>query len=114
MILQCISRKVAGYRLTALEVHTLVHACCTLIRFTLWFQKPLDIQESTLMPTVRFDAEVALMLVRTPGLCSKPYRNFCFPKKYSRIQMRDRNETIFLAFCAPSCNEDSDDLLCQE
>lgn len=43
MILQCISRKVAGYPLSALEIQTLVHACCALIMYCLWFHKPLDI-----------------------------------------------------------------------
>jgi len=33
MILQCISIKVAGYPLSALELRTLVHACCALIMY---------------------------------------------------------------------------------
>ena len=75
MIIQCISRKVAGYPLTALEVHTLVHATCALIMYTLWFRKPLDIQESTLVTAVGVKKKTTPMLLRTPGLTLKLYRN---------------------------------------
>ena len=121
MILQCVSRKVAGYPLAALEVHTLVHACCALIMYILWFRKPLDINESTLVSTEGFKGHVALMLLRSPGLSWKPYRNVHFPTEYKRAQMRDPYyrhwpgraacEATFLAFCAPCGREDSYDML---
>jgi hypothetical protein len=36
LILQCLSRKIVGYPLTVLEVHTLVHAGCALMMYSLW------------------------------------------------------------------------------
>lgn len=37
MVIQCIARKGAGYPLTLLEVHTMVHVVCALILYTFWF-----------------------------------------------------------------------------
>lgn len=37
MVLQCIVRKGAGYPLTLLEIHTMVHVLCALLLYTFWF-----------------------------------------------------------------------------
>jgi hypothetical protein len=44
---QTIERKVAGYPVSLLELHTLVHICCALVIYTLWIQKPYDVNEPT-------------------------------------------------------------------
>jgi len=121
IILQCMSRRVAGDPLTAFEAHTPVHATCALIMYTLGFRKPLDIQESALVAAVGLEKDIALMLLRTPGLTLMPYRNVVFSSEYKRAQIRDpyyrhwpgkaASEATFLAFCAPSDSEDSYDLL---
>jgi len=46
---QSIARKVHGYPLTLLELHTLVHVICAFAMYALWFRKPLDIQEPTVI-----------------------------------------------------------------
>ena len=38
MLVQCIARKIAGYPLTVLEVHTFVHVFCALVMFGLWMK----------------------------------------------------------------------------
>ena len=64
MILQCISRAAVGYPLAVLEIHTLVHAGCALVMYSLWWSKPLDIRVPTLIPAAGFMDEIALMLIR--------------------------------------------------
>lgn len=41
MMVQCIARKVAGYPLTILEVHTFAHVCCALLMYVFWFKVSL-------------------------------------------------------------------------
>ena len=38
MVIQCIARKAAGYPLTLLEIHTMVHVVCALILYVLWWK----------------------------------------------------------------------------
>ena len=38
MVLQCIARKAAGYPLTLLEIHAMVHVVCALILYVLWWK----------------------------------------------------------------------------
>jgi hypothetical protein len=38
MVIQCISRKAAGYPLTLLEIHTMVHVVCALLLYRFWFE----------------------------------------------------------------------------
>lgn len=70
MIVQCIARKVNGYPLSLLGIHTMVHVLCALIIYFLWWryvirnssetfgltvklQKPLDIIEQTINPPIK-------------------------------------------------------------
>ncbi|KAF4635735.1 hypothetical protein G7Y89_g2353 [Cudoniella acicularis] len=46
---QVVERKLASYPLTMLEVHTIVHVVCALLMYGLWFQKPLNVQDPTLI-----------------------------------------------------------------
>lgn len=86
MILQCITRKASGYPLTPLELHTLVHAGCALIMYALWFRKPLDIKQPTMVSVNGFKETVALMLIRSVGLGWKPYGNFERPKQFLKAR----------------------------
>lgn len=72
-VLQCLGRKVAGLPLSILEVHVLAHAGCALIMYTLWFRKPLDIEEPTDVSSRIPDDIVALMLVQNYRFGTKPY-----------------------------------------
>ena len=44
---QAIERKVAGYPITLLEVHTLVHVVCAVVMYGLWIRKPMNVQDPT-------------------------------------------------------------------
>lgn len=46
---QSLARKVHGYPLTLLELHTLVHVICAFAMYGLWFRKPLEIYEPTVV-----------------------------------------------------------------
>ncbi|KAG4438567.1 hypothetical protein IFR05_005942 [Cadophora sp. M221] len=46
---QAIERKAAGYPMTLLELHTIVHVVCALLMYALWFQKPLNVQKPTIL-----------------------------------------------------------------
>lgn len=48
---QAIERKAAGYPITLLEVHILVHVGCALIMYTLWLSKPFQVYEPTVVNT---------------------------------------------------------------
>ena len=44
MAIQCIARKAAGYPLTLLEIHTMVHVVCALVLYLLWWKvSPLQL-----------------------------------------------------------------------
>ncbi|CZR54634.1 uncharacterized protein PAC_04518 [Phialocephala subalpina] len=49
---QAIERTIAGYPLCILEIHTLVHAFCALVMYSLWACKPYDIQRPTLVQSI--------------------------------------------------------------
>jgi hypothetical protein len=78
---QSSARKAGGYPLTLLEAHTLVHVVCALLMYALWFRKPLNIQDPTVVPA-------------TPVVMS------CFkgetPDKSQYLLSRARNITIFM------------------
>lgn len=38
MLVQCIARKSAGYPLTVLEIHTMVHVVCALCIYVFWWK----------------------------------------------------------------------------
>ena len=67
MLVQTVSRKIAGYPITLLEVHTLVHVACAISMYGLWFEKPLDVQDPAWVDASEFEDLLALMLVRNYG-----------------------------------------------
>ena len=90
MMLQCISRKAAGYPLSPLEVHTLVHAGCALFVYFLWFKKPLDIKEPTVIEYKGFENRLALMLVRSPKFGWVQYGKIAIPEGFMRVRQDNR------------------------
>ena len=48
-IVQCISRLVGQLPLTQLEINTLGHVLCAFLMYMFWLQKPLDINEPTMI-----------------------------------------------------------------
>ncbi|KIV77224.1 hypothetical protein PV11_09039 [Exophiala sideris] len=72
--LQCITRQIAGYPLTVLEVHILVHAACAMLMYALWFHKPLDVGDPSLVDVGLSPEDLALALMRsTSGSAYKPF-----------------------------------------
>lgn len=65
MCLQSISRKASGLPLSVLEIHTLVHSFCALLMFLMWWNKPLDIRDATVLSTADFVDELALIAINT-------------------------------------------------
>jgi hypothetical protein len=59
---QAIERKVAGFPISLLEFHTLVHVVCALVMYTLWIRKPYDINEPTIVPTESFPNLLAFIV----------------------------------------------------
>ena len=66
---QAIERKVAGFPISLLEFHTLVHVFCALVMYALWIRKPYDIQEPTIVSTDSFPHILAFIVSssRWPG-----------------------------------------------
>ncbi|KAL8746503.1 MAG: hypothetical protein Q9190_001477 [Brigantiaea leucoxantha] len=52
--------------------------------YALWFRKPLDIREPTVISTKGFEETLALMLMCSPGFGWKPFGNFVRPKEFYR------------------------------
>lgn len=46
---QAIERKVTGFPITLLEINTIVHVICALVMYCLWFQKPLNVLDPTII-----------------------------------------------------------------
>jgi hypothetical protein len=59
---QAIERKVAGFPISLLEFHTLVHVFCALVMYALWIRKPYDIQEPTIVSTDGFPHILAFIV----------------------------------------------------
>jgi hypothetical protein len=60
LILQVIMRWASKLPVTALELNTLAHSICALLVYSLWWDKPLDIQDPTLLTGACFPPLVAL------------------------------------------------------
>lgn len=114
---QCLSRKATSLPVSVLEVHTLVHAVCALIMYSLWFNKPLEVEEPTLVSTVEVESEIALMLVRSKYFGVQPIGSLVLPREfrsaaYAKAKYRcwpgdQASEASFLV-CDPSWNENND------
>ncbi|KAK9422155.1 hypothetical protein SUNI508_05163 [Seiridium unicorne] len=58
-VLQAITRQASGLMVTPLELSTLADAVCALVIYYLWWDKPLDVQSSTDVPTGEQIAAIA-------------------------------------------------------
>ena len=93
-LLNSISRLALGYPISVLEIHTLVHAGCAMIMYGLWWEKPLDIRDSTIIKAEDFhdsptsQEKLALMLVRSADSAYNPFNEFEIPDEYTRFSTR--------------------------
>ncbi|KAL8790063.1 MAG: hypothetical protein Q9213_000765 [Squamulea squamosa] len=58
---QCIARTSESLPLSLLELNTVAHALCTLVIYILWWHKPLDVEEPTLITDPKFSPILAYM-----------------------------------------------------
>jgi hypothetical protein len=61
--IQCITRLAQGLAITLLELNTFAHALCALMIFLLWWDKPLDVQDSTIIDGARAAELCATMIM---------------------------------------------------
>ncbi|KAK0748682.1 hypothetical protein B0T21DRAFT_407173 [Apiosordaria backusii] len=62
---QCVSRMALGMTISLLELNTFAHAICALISYLLWWQKPLDVEEPTLVLGKDADLVCAGLCIQT-------------------------------------------------
>ena len=94
-LLKSISRLALGYPISVLEIHTLVYGGCAMVMYGLWWEKPLDIRDSTIIraeafqDSSTFQEKLALTLVRSAGSAYNPFNEFEIPDEYKRFSTRD-------------------------
>ncbi|KUJ21576.1 uncharacterized protein LY89DRAFT_714670 [Mollisia scopiformis] len=95
---QAIERKVAGYPVTLLEVHTIVHVVCVIVMYGLWIRKPLNVQDPTVI-----DFRDRLDLLAYMLQVSSPHHGNLVNFRYKR-RHRDKittREPTFLWWASP-------------
>jgi hypothetical protein len=90
---QVIERKLAGYPMTLLEIHTLVHVVCALVMYGLWAQKPLNVQDPTSVSFEDDPATLAFMLETA---------QYYFPKRYGGFKTQHRHGHLHGEECSMS------------
>lgn len=73
-VVQTITRRATGLPITLLEVHIFVHVVGALVMYVLWWSKPLDVQDPTVVNSSGIEDLLALMLMRNYGLGRKAAR----------------------------------------
>ena len=98
-LVQTIARRIVGYPITLLEVHTLVHVACAIGIYGLWFQKPLDVRDPVWVDASEFEDLLALMLVRNYGFGSRvtaPSQEGSIPVKAVQHVYANGSESAYL------------------
>jgi hypothetical protein len=72
---QAIERKVAGYPITLLEVHTIVHVVCAVVMYGLWIRKPLNVQDPTVID-FRERLDILAFMLQTSSLAGHNISGF--------------------------------------
>jgi hypothetical protein len=76
---QCLARLAQGLAVSLLELNVFGHATCALLMYLLWWDKPLDIEEPTLLSGNMVREMCALMCMRSfPA--ALPYKELSFPE----------------------------------
>ena len=98
-LVQTVARRIVGYPITLLEVHTLVHVACAVGIYGLWFQKPLDLHDPAWVDASEFEDLLALMLVRNYGFGSRvtaPGQEDSIPVKAVQHVYANGSESAYL------------------
>ncbi|KAJ4371157.1 hypothetical protein N0V83_004373 [Neocucurbitaria cava] len=83
--IQCFTRWGTGYSTSLLELNTFAHCVCALMIFILWWNKPLDVEEPTLI-NVSNHLELASMMALCSGAKQERQAN---PLKRSHVILRE-------------------------
>ncbi|KAL8932022.1 MAG: hypothetical protein Q9211_006574, partial [Gyalolechia sp. 1 TL-2023] len=75
---QCITRLAQSLPVSLLELNTFGHALCTLVIYIFWWEKPLDIEEPTLITEERLHPIFAYMWMSS-RVSAKPYYSHDMP-----------------------------------
>ena len=105
MLVQTISRRIVGYPITLLEIHTLVHVACAIAMYGLWFQKPLDIRDPAWVDASHFEDLIAFMLVKNYGFGARFHshdHDNPIPIKSVEHNFSNGSESAYLHFYATS------------
>ncbi|KAF4969086.1 hypothetical protein FSARC_3609 [Fusarium sarcochroum] len=71
MVLENCTRLDVGLPVTIIEGHTLIHVVTAVAMYILWFKKPLNVYDPTVIKPVAFKEHAALMLMRCTRLGGK-------------------------------------------
>jgi hypothetical protein len=82
LILQCIARFATQLAVTTLELNTLAHAACALLVYLLWWEKPLDIQDPTILT-----GEWVPVVAASLWMCSSPRRRLPVREAGSKLSI---------------------------
>ena len=77
VFLQCVARKAAGYPITLLELHTLVHIFCAVVIYGFWWQKPLNISDPTRANLWLKDQDLCFLLRSWGEILSSTWSTYC-------------------------------------
>lgn len=86
---QCIVRLSQGIAVSLLELNVFGHAICALLMYILWWDKPLDIQEPTVLSGNMAREMCALLCMRSGTADSADYPELPFGIKYGSDRMRN-------------------------
>ncbi|KAF2800696.1 hypothetical protein K505DRAFT_412747 [Melanomma pulvis-pyrius CBS 109.77] len=86
---QCVFRLSQKLTISLLELNTFAHALCTLVIYLLWWDKPLDIEERTVLRGENIKESTALLLVASMGFGSH-FAN-ASQRGHSRVRRLDVN-----------------------
>ena len=116
-LVQTISRRIVGYPITLLEIHTLAHIACALAMYGLWFEKPTDVREPVWVDPSEFEDLLALMLVRNYGFgarVSVQDQESSATVSSVEHEYSNNSESAYLQVYQISRNDQSSDLNVQE
>ncbi|KAI1186451.1 hypothetical protein F5B17DRAFT_360450 [Nemania serpens] len=75
LIIQGVGRAANGLPIALLEIHVLAHVAYALMLYGIWFKKPFNIQEATMVDTSQFGDELAVNAAVKPRRWGNKYRH---------------------------------------
>lgn len=89
--MQCVGRFISKTSISLLELNTFAHSLCTLLTYCLWWYKPLDVEEPSLITDRKMREICAEMCIRS-RLAGDPVRKMTCMLRYIN---GERNQKMF-------------------